>query len=164
MAMATRSFSRTQISLHWIVALLVAAQYLFKNAIVDAWNAYTHGQSFAFDPLIMAHVVGEILIMALVLWRIVLRIKRGAPQPSEGENAALKFAATMAHYSLYVVLIGMSVSGALVWFADIQQADQVHNLLKGALLALIALHVLAVLFHHFVHKTPVLGRMLWSSE
>jgi len=161
--MSTTGYSRSQIILHWVIVVLVAAQYIFKNAIVDAWDAYIDGQTFAFDPLIMAHVVGGVLIMVLVLWRISLRIRRGAPSPPEGENATLQFIATLAHFSLYAVLIGMSVSGALAWFADIQQASGVHNLLKIVLLALIALHVLAVPFHHFVRKTPVLQRMLWPA-
>ena len=58
----------------------------------------------------------------------------------------------------------MSVSGALAWFADVTIAAQVHNIAKVALLALIALHVLAIPFHRIVLKNNVMIRMIRPAE
>ncbi|KAB2884706.1 MAG: hypothetical protein F9K34_07900 [Albidovulum sp.] len=58
----------------------------------------------------------------------------------------------------------MSVSGALTRFADVTVAAQVHNIFKVVLLALVALHVLAVPFHRIVLKDNVLLRMVRPAQ
>jgi cytochrome b561 len=156
------SYSRTQIALHWAVAVLVAAQYIFKDAISGAWDAIRAGETYAFDPLILAHVGGGGLILAFVGWRLALRIKRGVPAPPANEPAPLKTLSHMAHWAFYAVLAAMAVTGSLAWFGGVTQAAQAHNVLKVALLALIALHVLAVPFHHIVLKNNVMRRMIRS--
>ena len=90
-------YSATQIVLHWAVAALVAAQYIFKDSIAAAWDAFRKGQTLPFDPLVLAHVVGGGLILAFVVWRLVLRLRRGAPPPPENEPTVLKSLAHMAH-------------------------------------------------------------------
>lgn len=157
-------YSRTQIGLHWAVAALVAGQYIFKDSISGAWEAIRAGQEFAFDPLILAHVAGGALILAFVLWRLVLRLKRGVPLPPENEPAPLKTLSHIAHWAFYAVLALMSVSGSLAWFGDVTAAAQVHNVLKVVLLALVALHVLAVPFHKIVLKNNVMIRMIHPAE
>ena len=153
-------YSATQIGLHWIVALLVAGQYIFKDSIASAWDAYTRGQEVAFSPLILAHVAGGILILAFVLWRLVLRLTRGVPPAPENEPTPLKTLSHVAHWGFYAILAAMSVSGGLMWFGDVQAAAQAHNVLKVMLLALIVLHVLAIPFHKFVLKNNVMQRMI----
>ncbi|MFG1351989.1 cytochrome b [Xanthobacter autotrophicus] len=154
-------YSRTQIALHWAVAALVAAQYLFNDAIAEAWSAYVKGTAaLGFDPLVPAHVAGGVLILALVLWRIALRATRGTPPLPEREPPALAVLARATHLAFYGVLIALSVSGALAWFADVRPAAGAHNVLKVVLLALIVLHVLAVIFHQSVLKTSVMRRMV----
>lgn len=153
-------YSATQIALHWIVAALVAAQYVFHDAISDAWDAVEEGRDFAFDPLVAAHVAGGVLILALVGWRLVLRRRRGAPPPPANEPAPLKALSRAAHAGFYALLALMSVSGGAAWFGGVAAAAEVHELLKALLMALIALHVLAVPFHRLVLKNNVMQRML----
>jgi len=157
---APKGYSATQIALHWGVAALVAGQYIFKDAISGAWTAIREGREYAFDPLILAHVVGGVLILALVVWRLALRLKRGAPPPPENEPAPLKTLSHVAHWAFYALLAAMSVTGLLAWFGDVTAAAQAHNVLKVALLALIVLHVLAVPFHKLVLKNNVMQRMI----
>ncbi len=156
----TTGYSRTQIALHWAVAALVAAQYLLNDAIAAAWKAHVQNIAYSFDPLILAHVVGGALILVLVLWRIALRVTRGAPPLPKEEPPALALLARLAHLTFYAVLIALSASGALAWFADVRPAASVHNVLKVVLLALIALHILAVIFHQIVLKSGVMLRMV----
>ncbi|HKK97173.1 MAG TPA: cytochrome b/b6 domain-containing protein [Marivita sp.] len=161
---APKGYSATQIALHWGVAVLVAGQYIFKDSISGAWTAIRAGRDYAFDPLILAHVAGGMLILALVGWRLALRIKRGAPPPPENEPAPLKTLSHIAHWAFYALLAAMSVSGLLAWFGDVTQAAQAHNVLKIALLAFIALHVLAVPFHRLVLKNNVMQRMIRPTD
>lgn len=157
-------YSGTQIALHWIVALLVAGQYIFKDSISTAWDAIRQGTDYAFDPLILAHVAGGALILVFVLWRLALRLKRGVPLPPGNEPGPLKTLSHVAHWAFYGVLALMSVSGALAWFADLTDAAQVHNIVKVVLLALIALHLLAIPFHRIILKNNVLVRMIRPAE
>jgi len=157
---APQGYSATQIALHWAVAVLVAGQYVFKDAISGAWDALRAGETYAFDPLILAHVAGGGLILAFIAWRLVLRLTRGVPAAPENEPAPLKTLSHIAHWAFYAVLAAMAVTGSLAWFGDVTQAAQAHNVLKVVLLALIALHVLAVPFHGIFLKNQVMQRMI----
>ena len=156
----TTGYSAAQIRLHWIVALLVAGQYIFKDSIAAAWDAYTRGQEISFSPLVFAHVAGGMLILAFVVWRLALRFSRGVPPAPENEPGPLKTLSHVAHWGFYALLAAMTVTGGLTWFADVAAAAQAHNVLKVALLALIVLHVLAIPFHRIVLKNNVMQRMI----
>mgnify|MGYP001765997875 CR=1 FL=1 len=155
-----KGYSATQILLHWAVVVLVAAQYVFKSAISSAWDAIREGRAYDFDPLILAHVVGGGLILAFVVWRLALRLRRGVPATPANEPAVLATLAHVAHWAFYAVLAALSVTGVLAWFGGVAAAAQAHNLLKVVLLALIAAHVLAVPFHSVVLKNDVMRRMI----
>jgi cytochrome b561 len=156
----TSGYSAAQIALHWAVVVLVAAQYVFKGTIAAAWDAIVAGRAYEFHPLILAHVGGGMLILVLVLARLALRVKRGAPPPPENEPAILKLVAHAVHGAFYLVLILMSASGGMAWFTGAQTAAAAHNLFKVVLLALIAMHVLAIPFHALVLKNNVMRRMV----
>lgn len=156
----TSGYSTMQIGLHWIVALLVAGQYLFRENIAEAWEAHVQGQEVGFSPLVFAHVAGGVLILAFVVWRLVLRLNRGVPPSPENEPAPLRMLSHVTHWGFYALLAGMSVSGGMMWFGDVAAAAQVHNTLKVVLLALIVVHVLAIPFHRIVLKNNVLQRMI----
>jgi cytochrome b561 len=120
---------------------------------------FTKTGAVEFSPLVAAHVFGGIAILLLVLWRLVVRFKRGAPLPPESEHPLLKMAAHLSHWLLYALMILMPVSGVLAWFGGIEQAATNHFYMKFAMLGLVALHVVAALFHQFVLKTNLIQRM-----
>lgn len=156
----TMRYSNSQIVLHWAVAVLVIGQYLFNEPIAQAWNAAANGLPVSFSPLILAHVAGGVLILALVVWRLVLKSQKAGPPPPENEPALLRLAAQLAHWSLYGLLAAMSISGMAAWFGGVEAAAAAHGLLKILLIAVIGLHVLAVIFHHLILKNPILKRMV----
>lgn len=153
-------YTRTQIRLHWIVALLIVPQFVFHDAISEAWEAAQRGvETAGINPLVPAHVFGGLAILALVIWRLVLRARLGAPPPPEAEHPALKLVAKVTHGALYLLLILLPVSGGVAWFGGVAAAADNHELFKTALLALVVLHVLGALFHQVVLKSDVLTRM-----
>lgn len=161
---APQGYSATQIALHWAIVVLVAAQYVFKDAIAGAWDAIQQGQTYAFDPLILAHVVGGGLILVLVAWRLVLRLRRGTPPPPDNELGVLKSLSHVAHWAFYAILGAMPVTGLLAWFAELAPAARAHSVLKVVLLALVALHILAIPFHRIVLKNNVMRRMIYPAD
>lgn len=155
---APKGYTRLQIALHWAVAVLIVQQYLFKDAISAAWEALETGSEAAFDPLVLAHVAGGALVLVFALWRLSIKARRGTPE-GVGEAALLRGLARATHLGLYALMILMPLSGAMTWFGGVTLAAQGHNILKIALLALVALHVIGAVYHHVVLKDGLINRM-----
>lgn len=157
-APAPAGYTPLQIALHWIAAALILLQYVLHDAISGAWEARGKGVATAFDPLVMAHVVGGALIMIVALWRLTIRARRGAPATA-GDSAAQRLLAGLTHVGLYGLMILMALSGSMAWFGGVGAAAGMHNLLKVALLAVVALHVVGALYHHFVLRDGLMRRI-----
>lgn len=157
--MQPTSYSRTQIALHWTIAALVVFQILMHDGIVKVWDGRMEGM-LPNQPTINPHAVAGALILVLVLWRLVLRRRRGVPGLPEGEHPAVKALATGMHAALNLLLILMAFSGMAAWISGIEAIGEAHSVARGALVPLVILHILAALYHHFWLKTDVLQRML----
>lgn len=155
------TYSRTQIALHWTVALLVLAQFLNSDAIGSAWRAVRQrAETVPSGPLVTAHVVAGIAILLLAVWRITLRLRRGAPPPPAEEPRALRIVAAATHGSLYLLLLLVPLSGMTAWFGNVGAAGDVHEALKTLLLLAVALHVVGALYQAFVLRSDVMRRMV----
>lgn len=157
--MQPTSYSRTQIALHWTIAALVVFQILMHDGIVKVWDGRMEGM-LPNQPTINPHAVAGALILVLVLWRLVLRRRRGVPGLPEGEQPTLKALATGMHAALNLLLILMALSGMAAWISGIEAIGEAHSIARLALVPLVLLHILAALYHHFWLKTDVLRRML----
>jgi cytochrome b561 len=154
-----RPYSKTQIILHWLVALLVVAQFVLHDGIATAWDGYLEGRPGGFDPLVFAHVLGGGLILALVLGRVVLRRRQGAVAPVAGTSPLMARLTHWGHLALYAILALAAFSGMAAWFGGVQRAAEVHELVKIAILVLVGGHFAAALFHQFWLKDGLLSRM-----
>lgn len=152
------AYSVTQVRLHWVIVILLAGQYLLHEGIAEAWEARLDG-SIPNEPFPNPHAIVGIVILLLTLWRIVLRVRRGAPALPEEETQGLKIVAKVTHLAFYVLLIGMPISGALAWVAGLEPPAEAHEIAAKVMMALIALHVAGALFQQFVLKTAVMERM-----
>ena len=93
-------------------------------------------------------------------WRSAVIQADGVPPSSPLEPAIFRVVAKIAHVLLYGLLIGMPVTGMAAYYLGYDGAGDVHaDILKVALWALIAGHVLGALTHQFYWKTNVLRRM-----
>ncbi|KAB2884241.1 MAG: hypothetical protein F9K34_09420 [Albidovulum sp.] len=77
---APEGYTRPQIALHWIAALLMLQQCMFNDAISITWSAVTNGMDSAFNPLVLADVAGGALVLVLALWRLPIKAGHGAPE------------------------------------------------------------------------------------
>ncbi len=155
-----KGYSLTQIALHWSIAVLVLVQFINDEAIGAAWRALRRGTEPPESILVTAHVYVGIAILALVLWRIVLRLTRGAPRPPAHEPRPLQIAAAATHGLLYLLLLTLPVSGLVAWFGDVGTAGEMHELMKTVLMLLVFLHIGGALYQRFVLKTDVVNRMI----
>lgn len=157
-----KTFSRTQIMLHWTVVALIAFQYLFSDGIEDLWRATIRGGEVDADEVAFAymHMFSGSLVLILTVWRLALRATIGAPPPHDAEPALLQLFARLTHGAIYLLILLLPVSGLVAWIFGVGGAAGAHLLFKTVLLPLIGLHVAGALVHHFVWRTDVLKRML----
>ncbi len=154
-----KGFSRTQIALHWVVAVLIVFQLLFADSIKPAWRAVRNGGTASLSTMAWAHILGGILVLALVVWRLWLRQSRGVPDLPGGETGVMKMAALAGHWGLYAIMIGAAVTGLIAWYGAIPAMGEVHQMFQPLFYILIGVHVLAALYHHFILKDGLLNRM-----
>jgi len=155
-----QGYSRTQITLHWVVFALVVAQFVFKDSIAQAWDQFSDGITPAFSLMVAAHVAGGGAVLLLTLWRLGLRRTRGVPAAPKTDSAPQRMAAHLVHITLYALLILMPISGAVAWFGGVGTAADGHGVLKFALLAVVGLHVVAALWHQYGLRDGLLKRMM----
>lgn len=164
MTLKPKGYSRAQITLHWVVAVLIIFQFVLHDAIVAAWADIGKGESPETGAAVWAHVVAGTMVLAFGLWRLVLRFKRGAPALPENEHILLKGLAHATHIFLYVLMILMPISGLATWFGGSETADFVHTTLKVPLMILVVLHFAGALFQQFYLRTGLLTRMMRANE
>jgi cytochrome b561 len=166
-------FSR---GLHWLMALLILAQ------AVGGWVIHEMERSPLQADAMTAHKSLGITLLALVVVRLLWRWRHPAPPPPEGSRPWEILAARASHIALYLLMVAVPLSGwlsastsiipwKLWWFipwpriaapdkALHEIAEELHEGLIWAMAAVLAVHVAAAVFHHFVKRDQVLRRML----
>ena len=161
LAVAPTGYRASQIHLHWTVFALVAFQFFFGDNMTDLFRAAHEGPATEVSPFWTAvHIVVGLAILILMIARLALRQRYGAPSPPAGENAALRWVARAVHIGLYADLIGAAIVGLLAYFLFPQLAGLHHLMTRPVLLLLVGVHVLGALYQHFVLRTDVVRRML----
>ena len=169
-------YTGTAKSLHWLIVLLLIAQYIF------AWTMPHIGRNTPVTTLISLHFTFGIIILAVAILRLAWRAVHGEPKAEAGVPPWQTASARVVHWLLYALLLLLPVLGwinaswrgmPVVMFGlelprlvaqrapGWQWTGDVHALLANYLmLALIGLHVLAALHHYFFRRDGVLQRML----
>jgi cytochrome b561 len=158
-ATAPTRYSVAQIVLHWTIAALVLFQFVVAGGIETRWQERMTGV-IPNEPFPTPHTIAGIVILGLMLVRLAIRLRRGAPLPPEGEPPVLARLARIAHAAFYVILILMPVGGAVAWFGGYETPAIVHGIAAKLLLALVVLHVVAALAHKFWFRSGAFERML----
>ena len=153
------AYSRAQIYLHWVIVVLIGLQFLLNETIGKAFDAKMAGAEFAFNPLIAQHVFTGIALAVLVVARVGRRKRHGVPAAPAGTDPRLARLATLAHIALNLMVLVTVATGGMAWFGGITAMAGLHELAKALLMALIAAHVGAALYHHYVLKDNLIARM-----
>ncbi len=153
-------YSRTQIGLHWIIGALIVFQLIFGESIGEAWDASMEGGVPNMTLLVWAHIVVGVSVLLLALWRVAVRMGRGAPAEAEAGTMLTKLAAKGTHLALYLLMLAVPATGLVAWYGGIEVAGEVHSWAKPVLIVLIVLHVVGALWHQFVIKDNLVARMV----
>ncbi len=162
MATVRTGYSRPQIILHWVIAVLIVLQMALHDGIVAVRGAEREGLTPAGSELFLAdlHIACGIAVFLLALLRVFLRLRRGVPEPPESGHPVLRVTARAVHFALYAIILLMPVTGGMAWFGGVETAAELHGAAKPAIIILVVLHVAGALYQHFAAKTDVLRRML----
>lgn len=173
-------YSRVARWFHWWSVGFIAVQATLGVAMdirgnwLDLWDGTT-------EALYSGHKLIGAILLVLVVERLGYRLVRGRPADAPGLARWQAVIGSTNHLLMYALLVvvpllgwvGVQLYPALGVFglfslpsflkADEKTATVVlgwHGAIAYVLLALIALHVAAALYHRFVLRDEVLGRML----
>jgi cytochrome b561 len=160
---------------HWLTALLVFLMIPAGIAMTSSGFESISNQLFVFHKGTGAVLL--VLVVARLGWRLVV----GPPRPHPRMTPAQARLADRTHILLYLLLLGMTLSGYVrvigggfpIELLDAlgippllpemesvaERASVVHKFLAYALVAVVAGHVAAAVQHAVVNGSPILGRM-----
>jgi cytochrome b561 len=161
---APKGYSLLQIALHWVIAALVVFQLAVNEGVQDAFKDRAEGSKPEDDLGAALHIAVGLTILVLTAVRLMIRLRRGAPEMHRSNPPLVNIIGHAAHIALYGFLIGMPVTGAIAWFTGLELSAELHELGRLVLIPLIAAHVLGALAEHFVFKTDSLMRMLGADR
>ena len=163
--------------LHWLLAVaIVFALAMGTFSLKEIPNSAPE-KLFA----LRGHMIAGMAILALMLVRLGVRLWLPRPTPATTGNHLLDRVAVAVHYGFYALVVLMAASG----FATAVQAGlpaivfggsgaplpesfwayrprAVHGLIAKLLAALVVLHVAAALYHQFVRRDRLIGRMWFA--
>ena len=160
MAKHSTGYTVLQLSLHWLIVLLVFFQLIFGEDM-GRYNYFLRSGQDA-TPLLTGyylHVGVGVLVLVLALFRFGLRLAQGVPPPVPGPALQVR-AGEALHYFFYFMLIATPITGLLAQYVDMHTFGEIHAANKPIFVLLIVLHVAAALYHHFVLKDSTLRRMM----
>lgn len=162
------------VALHWLLAVLILLALVFGTfALAPMAND---------DPLkldgLRGHMTIGIAILVLMLVRLVVRLRTGAPPEADIGHRALNRVARLAHWALYGLVFVMVASGiALSAMAGLPEIvfggsgaplppsfhdyapRAVHGAAASLLMLLVAGHVGAALWHQVARRDRLFRRM-----
>jgi cytochrome b561 len=169
-----QSYSRVAKILHWAIAILIVPMLLFGEDLMEA----EHGSIL----LPSVHASIGVTILALSVARLAWRLLLPVPALPAGTPAWENLTVRVVHFLFYVLMIGLPITGWLAVPRFLAEehvsgieafglelpivpdlgfpAGAIHDFGGKIGIALIVLHVLAALKHHFVNRDNVLTRML----
>lgn len=154
-----KGYSRVQIGLHWGIALLILFQLIFGEDMGQAWDAYEEGAAPVMNLSVWAHIVVGVSILALVIWRLTVRVGRGVPDAPAGLSKRMVLSGEIGHWALYALMIIAPITGLAAWFGGVEIAGELHGWLKPIIIVLVVVHIVAALWHQFIRKDGLLLRM-----
>ena len=173
-----RPFTVTQRVIHWVMAICILAMLFIGVGMLSTVTP-------KYLTLAAIHKPLGVAILIVVVLRIIVRLRAGAPALPVDLPAPMKLAAHLSHYALYALMIAMpligwamlsaasypvELFGGVYLPAILPQSDSLHTALWNAhralalvFFALVLLHVAAALFHALVRRDGVFESMTVGS-
>ena len=163
--------------LHWLTAAMIIGLFFHGLFIDEFVSREIRGGHLSI------HASVGISLLALLLLRVLWRIMNPTPKPLASASHTEIMAAHAVHWGLYVLAFATAIAGWFVAGSGRQTLDyylfgilpmpnmlgtgsplhdfleEAHELAAYALMALIAAHIAAVVWHEAVRKDGIMARM-----
>ncbi len=168
--------------LHWLSAILFLLALVIGLYFGTLDYRNDKQDYLKFGEVIHWHKTFGTLVFALVFYRLYHRFRHPPPALPGTMPASLRLASHLSHWSLYGLIVVLGLTGLVgsdignypvklfeLWLLpqfpgqNRPLADsvlQVHIWLGDIAAVLVAVHIVASLYHHFVLRDDVLKRML----
>ena len=155
-------YTSLQISAHWLVVVLIPVQIWTSGGIGRSHADHMAGlEPSPYDLFLHElHTFTGLTILGLVLLRLLLRVVSGRPRAAGEDGRLLRLLALANHFALYATLVMLPATGFLARYFDFGTYGPVHVVFTRLLLALVALHVTAALWHMLWRRDAVVRKML----
>jgi cytochrome b561 len=171
---APKKYHPIQVTLHWLIVLLVFAAFIIGKFMSGQPN-----DSAKLMPLALHMGIGSLTLLALVV-RLIARMKLPVPAHASTGSALLDWAGKAAHATLYLLVFLIATSGIMLSMqaglapivfgsagtlpADFYDftARVLHGVIAPALALLTLLHIGAALYHQLILKDHLFARMWYG--
>jgi len=176
--MSAQRYHPVFVVIHWLVALFVIAGLVVGGLVL----AEMPNDAAKIEPL-TGHMAVGMVIGILMLIRLVMRFTVARPERASTGNKVLDFLARAVHFLLYVCVLSMvstglglaissgafeiafgGGSGSLPADFDAFPPKQGHELFAACIALLVLIHFCAAMYHKFVLKDGLLGRMWFGKR
>lgn len=164
-------YAPSQVTVHWLAAAAVIFLLLTGTFVLAELPNETQKVGN-----LRIHMLVGMLAGLLVIARIVLRRRNPIPSAVQGERVA-----RLGHVALNLAVLVMALSGVMLALQSglveavlgsgalppdftVYTPRKVHGLAAKVVMGLVALHVLAALYHQFSLKDGLLGRMWFGRK
>ena len=168
-------YGAVAISIHWVSVVLILV------LIASGLRAAGTSEAAAKAAILRLHIPIAIAVLTVTVFRIIwwLGFDR-KPSPVPGSPRWQERSAQVVHILFYIVILGMIVTGVgmmelsgaapLIFGGDTRSLPDFwrypprlpHAIGARLLLALLALHMGAALYHHFVRRDGLIWRMWFA--
>ena len=167
------------VALHWLMALMVLVSLAAGGLVLAEMPRQSPDRYMA----LAGHMTSGLVIGVLLIVRLLTRIRSEKPPRATTGNPLIDRIGVLTHWGFYVLIAGMMLSGlataigaglvpivfsssgeALPGDLTVFPQRVAHGLIARVLLALIALHVAAALYHQFVRRDGLLRRMWFGNR
>jgi cytochrome b561 len=166
---------------HPLLVALLAVLIVGALCVGFFWLAAMPNTDAEKIAVLRLHMAGGMLILLLMVIRFLVRLLTSRPADATTGSPSLDRLAPLTHYGFYLLVILMVATGystgilaglpAIVFGGsgdplpasfDVYPTFIAHSYLAIALVALIALHVMTALYHHFVLRDGLFRRMAFG--
>lgn len=149
-------YTRLQIALHWIVAVLVFGAYFTSDGMGRALRARIEQGLTGFEGATLHTILGGLAFL-FILIRLVTRWRSGAPA-SHGPEL-MQTVQTWGHRLLYALMFLAPALGAATWYGQIGSLGDLHSVVGQALIIIAVGHLVMAMLHQALWSDGTLMRM-----
>ena len=114
MSAAPSSYSRTAITLHWLIALLLIGNFVGGLLLEDLFNATDPATRKLGFTVVQLHKSFGLTILLLSLLRLGVRLVAGAPPLPDHMTPMERLLSKLTHWGFYAVMILVPLTGWLM--------------------------------------------------